>query len=222
METYEKKYKEALERAKKLASDLPNGRNDRIYHIWDLESIFPELVESEDEKIISTIRKALESKTEDLGNGVTKTACLAWLEKQASPVLSNSSNNGKDEQTCPDIEEAIKEVEEKAKAFTEAHKGESSDDILAQMRGEQKPAWSMRDEGNLWAAIFLATKALGKDSNVVNWLKSLKDRVQPTIAWNENDEVALESAATNYAQDKYLPVQTAQSFKAGARWVLQR
>lgn len=28
----------------------------------------------------------------------------------------------------------------------------------------------------------------------------------------------LEKAATKYAQDKYLPVQTAQSFKAGAKW----
>lgn len=28
----------------------------------------------------------------------------------------------------------------------------------------------------------------------------------------------LEEAATKYAQDKYLPVQTAQSFKAGAKW----
>ncbi len=28
----------------------------------------------------------------------------------------------------------------------------------------------------------------------------------------------LEKAATKYAQDKYLPVQTAQSFKAGAQW----
>lgn len=29
------------------------------------------------------------------------------------------------------------EVEEKARAFTEAHKGESAEDILAQMRGEE-------------------------------------------------------------------------------------
>lgn len=29
---------------------------------------------------------------------------------------------------------------------------------------------------------------------------------------------SLEEAATKYAQDKYLPVQTAQSFKAGANW----
>lgn len=32
----------------------------------------------------------------------------------------------------------------------------------------------------------------------------------------------LEEAATKYAQDKYLPVQTAQSFKAGAQWQKQQ
>lgn len=48
---YEKEYKEALERAKKLATDLPNGRNDRLYHVDDLEYIFPVLKESEDEKV---------------------------------------------------------------------------------------------------------------------------------------------------------------------------
>lgn len=32
----------------------------------------------------------------------------------------------------------------------------------------------------------------------------------------------LESSATNYAQDKYLPVQTAQAFKAGAAWQRQQ
>jgi hypothetical protein len=36
-----------------------------------------------------------------------------------------------------DVEAAMREVEEKAKAFTEAHKGETSEDILAQMRGEK-------------------------------------------------------------------------------------
>ena len=75
MDTYEKKYKEALELARVAAF---NG------HQSLMEGIFPELVESEDRKIINTIRKALEAKVEDLGNGVTKTACLAWLEKQGS------------------------------------------------------------------------------------------------------------------------------------------
>jgi len=35
---------------------------------------------------------------------------------------------------------------------------------------------------------------------------------------NPHNGETLEEAATKYAQDKYLPVQTAQSFKAGANW----
>lgn len=50
------------------------------------EEIFSEFDESEDEKIISAIRKAIEAKVENLGNGVTRTACLAWLEKQGKPI----------------------------------------------------------------------------------------------------------------------------------------
>lgn len=36
-----------------------------------------------------------------------------------------------------EVTKAIAEVEEKARAFTEAHRGESAEDILAQMRGEE-------------------------------------------------------------------------------------
>jgi len=39
--------------------------------------------------------------------------------------------------TSADIESAMQEVEEKSKAFTEAHKGESIEEILAEMRGEE-------------------------------------------------------------------------------------
>lgn len=35
------------------------------------------------------------------------------------------------------VEEAVADVEEKAKAFTEAHKGKSSEEVLAEMRGEE-------------------------------------------------------------------------------------
>lgn len=56
----------------------------------------PELKESEDEKIVDAIRKALESKIEDLGNGVTRTACLAWLEKQGTPNQTSIWKHWKD------------------------------------------------------------------------------------------------------------------------------
>ena len=39
--------------------------------------------------------------------------------------------------THADIEAAMQEVEEKSRVFTEAHKGEDTDTILAQMRGEE-------------------------------------------------------------------------------------
>ena len=96
---------------------------------------------------------------------------------------------------------------------------------------EQEFAWSEEDNEHLERILKelenqrqrpINNPYLDKIESDYNWLKSLKDRVRPTIAWNENDEVALESAATNYAQDKYLPVQMAIAFKAGAEWMLRR
>ena len=72
---------------KAKAYDEAKARMSKAYNsnrctIGFMNEIFPELRESGDEKIVDAIRKALESKIEDLGNGITKTACLAWLEKQ--------------------------------------------------------------------------------------------------------------------------------------------
>jgi len=82
---YKKLYEEALERARKLATDLPNGRNDRLYHVWDLENIFPELKESEDERI----RKEIIQSIKDNMCVIHKEKCLAWLEKQGENKLAN-------------------------------------------------------------------------------------------------------------------------------------
>ena len=79
-----KAYDEAFERAKKLATDLPNGRNDRLYHVDDLEYIFPELKESEDERI----RKAIIEGLREMKNSFHTVSsikiddAIAWLEKQ--------------------------------------------------------------------------------------------------------------------------------------------
>ena len=92
---YEKKYKEALEVAQKLYQDCPNGKNDRLYHTTDLEKMFPELKESEDEdermkkSIIQTLKKY--SKCVEDGNDSPSAKDflvkdienqIAWLEKQ--------------------------------------------------------------------------------------------------------------------------------------------
>ena len=73
---YEKKYKEAFERARKLYNDAK--ANEYKSDMEDYESIFPELAESEDERIRKEIISALKFANND---GVYDKH-LAWLEKQ--------------------------------------------------------------------------------------------------------------------------------------------
>lgn len=48
--------------------------------------------------------------------------------------------------TPADIESAMQEVEEKSRVFTEAHQGEDTDTILAQMRGEEPLSEDLEEE----------------------------------------------------------------------------
>lgn len=78
---YEKKYKEALERAKKAKNNV--GFNAQTHKVLDI--IFPELKESEDEMI----RKALirfHKSTIDV-DGIKGEDIVAWLEKQKKDEL---------------------------------------------------------------------------------------------------------------------------------------
>ena len=124
------RYDEAIERLRNTFYDN-NGRMCEEYRkavIRIIEPIFPELKESEDERMRRQTIKVLNYyKDEEKSEGRMPTEideCIAWLER-----WSKASK----------VEEAMREVEEKAKAFTEAHKGETSEEIIAQMRGEQKP-----------------------------------------------------------------------------------
>lgn len=69
-------YDKAIEVAQKLYQDCPNGKNDRLYHTTDLEKIFPQLCESEDEKIRKELIEFVKSR------GGFKQEYIAWLEKQ--------------------------------------------------------------------------------------------------------------------------------------------
>jgi len=88
---YEQKYKEALERAKEL--------KNHIEGIDLMSKIFPELKESEDEKIRKTIEKALKGKCCLSADETNR--CLAWLEKQ-KPKWSDV-----DKAVIDDIVEAV-------------------------------------------------------------------------------------------------------------------
>ena len=79
MENYEKKYKEVLEKAKALykASEHMSGCNVII------ETLFPELKESKDEKIRKALIEHFKFNVQQLLYDFSNRDVLAWLEKQA-------------------------------------------------------------------------------------------------------------------------------------------
>lgn len=81
---YEQKYKEALERAK-IYKNHCTEINDNNGVIGELEYIFPELRESEDERVREGLIKAVSGTMKGntlFGTDVTREEVLAWLEKQ--------------------------------------------------------------------------------------------------------------------------------------------
>ena len=75
---YQQKYKEALERAKKMME----SKRKVVVEKQALETIFPELAESEDERIRKALVWHLKADVDFVSNGVTKAECIAYLEKQ--------------------------------------------------------------------------------------------------------------------------------------------
>lgn len=160
---YEKKYKEALEMAKVA---VLNGHQNLM------EGIFPELRESEDEKV----RKALIDGFKRYDDGALFNGCLVreilpWLEKQGEQKPYGQREECKDCQ--------MNYVGE-CKGYCEIK------------RNEQKPAWSEEDERNLQGVIdeIWANKNQAPDYDLatydkyLSWLKSLKQRYN----WKPSDE----------------------------------
>lgn len=81
---YEQKYKQALERAKGLLEGMKEGNYNALED--DIIDIFPELTESEDERIRKAIKKALQVRCDGSriisDEPVTLEEAIAWLEKQ--------------------------------------------------------------------------------------------------------------------------------------------
>ena len=85
---YEKKYKEALERARGLLEGMDEG--DYFASNEDIENIFPELKESEDEQTRREIRNFIWGYPDKLPE---RDKWLAWFEKQDEKV---TNINGED------------------------------------------------------------------------------------------------------------------------------
>ena len=184
---YEKAYKEAQ---KWIESIYPDLRHEQQ---MEAEAFFPELKESEDEKIKKTLIHYVENwKTYNPNSPFDDYAVytsdrdecdriLAWLEKQGTSY------------TKKDVDDAYVE----GMAFA---KGE------LEKQGEQKAAWSEEDEKMCQETIDWFEKkcfpyALENDNPAresIKWLKSLKDRVQPKQEWSDEDEDILNEVINHF------------------------
>ena len=87
---YKEKYEEALERAKKWYF-APNSNKIPTFANRVIKEIFPELKESEDERIRKQIKAFIKSRGSQITQSKTD-AWLAWLEKQGEQKPTEWSN----------------------------------------------------------------------------------------------------------------------------------
>ena len=171
---YEKKYKEAFKRAK--------GMYEQGMMPERLEYVFPELKESEDEKIkkwlielVEEVRKANSTNVEH--NDMCSKA-LAWIEKQAEHAnFRNKIQIG---------DKVTRNRDGYLVNLSQLNRVAKKD----KKQGEQKPAWSEEDEIRM-DNLYYFLEEYGNQyyghltlQGTISWLKSLKER----YTWKPSDE----------------------------------
>ncbi len=108
--------------------------------------------------------------------------------------VSNSTKVTAPHRTKADVDATMAEIEEKSKAFTEAHKGETAEEILAQMRGEEPvsedfDSWHEKE----WVP-FGHSSYTTKDKLKEAFKAGAKWQKEQKPAWSEEDEYCLDGA----------------------------
>lgn len=179
-----KRYDEAIERAK----EINNEQHAQPFNI--MTRVFPELAESEDEKIRKYIIKVVHEwwvrcndPTPDFPN---EEQMLTWLEKCSEHKSADSIP-----QDFEKYVEHFLSLSDGEGHGSPAKVKEVSTELL-RLANRQKSAWSEEDEKTLNAiALFLSSIDYLEDPETwINWLKSLKDRVMPQLKqeWSVDDE----------------------------------
>ena len=162
-----RRYDEAIEISKKWRN-APNVNKIPTFANRVIEEIFPELKESEDERIRKELIVWLKNSEGQTLPIDRYNAALAWLEKQG---------------------------EQKPQRMISA---EAKEAMYAQ------PAWSEEDEFELECVLGHLRNYLHEDSYIhyEDWLKSLKDRVQPqpNQEWSEEDEKIAKTIINEFEQ----------------------
>lgn len=177
MENYEKMYKEAFDRAKFLKENADNiSAKDTSYAF---EYIFPELKESDDEKIRkAAIEFIRQNDSFYYILGVSKEEAISWLEKQKSIDILDEEKR----EFADNVDSIRKEIDEAyRKEYNEARRIENKDRFEKQ--GEQKTACN-EDYKNIieWLIGYLEyrimnTAIIEEKKNCLDsvaWLKSIK------------------------------------------------
>ena len=186
-------YEEKLALAKEA---LDSGSYDKE----TIEYIFPELAESEDERIRKAIIESLSKYGYLPQTSIKVEDAIAWLEKQVEQKpaeLAKGEDYGID-----GLWHAQRILE---KTFGKVDGYQTDDGILSHECAisavkelyEQKPAWSEEDE-RMFEQILQQFMTANNDCKLhnasftydkeISFLKSLKGRVQPKQEWSEEDE----------------------------------
>ena len=256
---YEKKYKDALERAEEIIRYYKEHNRGDETSIEDLEQIFPELKESEDEKIRKRLLTDFSVIGKEKWGGLKVKDICAWLEKQGEQksILDFKARNwyvskvdGKihdltynpTDKVGPKFKVGDKLISTKNPHLTyeifgieENELGELDYNVIIYTDGKcavynklsckkvdswgelvkEKPAWSEEDSKRIdricdfiWKNRKGDTDEIYQQELDINWLKSLKHRVQPKQIWSEEDEEEL-----NYVIDTIGSVATISKVK---------
>lgn len=178
MENYEQKYKNAL----KWAQDcIKAGASGMLKE--DLEHYFPELTESEDEKIRKGIIRYIKKTSPAMGENIEN--MVAWLEKQGEKKPAWSEE---DESALGDALWAIKQARSIAKDENDMGNLWYAENWLKSLKDrvqlQPKQEWSEEDEKKImWIVRLISTagfRELDNDkmpcsrSELLYWLKSIK------------------------------------------------
>ena len=165
-----KAYDEAIKKAETLykASEPMSGCNVL------LETLFPGLKESEDEKIRKELLQIAKKSEDSFYMVMTpdkRKHLITWLEKQGEQKPADSY------------------CQKNCKGFQETGKCFADGDCKAKREAEQKPAdWSEEDDYNLQCCIAkvqndIDNGRIGRNRELLTWLKSLRTRSQ----WKPSD-----------------------------------
>lgn len=247
-----KAYDNLIERLKNFQFEHRLAFSDTI------KRYFPELAESEDERIRKNLIKIVNDHY-SLFKEIDRTKTIAWLEKQgeqkpAAKVepkfkVGDIVTNKKSKDTVKIVqilhdsycysgwdgaatiysdfsisEQDDWELVELTACSEEGGSRYSEDDIAAEEKAEynkgfecgkqrvlkyledfdlcKKPAWSEKDESYYNSALWHIKNSCGEEGIVYNWLKSLKDRVQPKVEWSEEDESYLNTTIAHLKDAK--------------------